>query len=51
MIKLKELFKEKIKKVDGKYVLYPKSGGKRLGTHRSKEAAEDQEQAIQISKH
>ena len=43
--------REIIKKVDGKYVLYPKSGGKRLGTHSSKESAEKQERAIQASKH
>ena len=45
------LKKETIKKVNGKYVLYPKKGGKRLGTHDSKDAANDQEAAIQISKH
>jgi|TARA_R110000851_G_scaffold15730_7_gene51902 hypothetical protein len=45
------LKKETIKKVNGKYVLYPKKGGKRLGTHDSKDDANDQEAAIQISKH
>jgi hypothetical protein len=45
------LIKETIKKVDSKYVLYPKNGGKRLGTHSSKESAEKQERAIQVSKH
>ena len=48
---LNALKKETIKKVNGKYVLYPKKGGKRLGTHDSKDDANDQEAAIQISKH
>jgi|TARA_B110000263_G_scaffold199511_1_gene178569 hypothetical protein len=48
---IKALKKETIKKVNGKYVLYPKKGGKRLGTHGSKKSADDQETAIQISKH
>ena len=42
---------ETIKKVGDKYVLYPKKGGSRLGTHSTKKSAEDQEAAIQISKH
>ena len=33
---------EKIKKVDGEYAVYPKSGGKRLGTHDTKSAAQKQ---------
>jgi hypothetical protein len=31
-------------------VLYPKKGGKRLGTHKTKKAAQKQDAAIQISK-
>lgn len=41
---------ETIKKVDGKYVVYPKKGGDRLGTHDSYEAALKQLQAIEASK-
>ena len=48
---IKALKNETIKKVNGKYVLYPKKGGKRLGTHGSKKSADNQETAIQISKH
>ena len=44
------LLDETIKKVDGKYVVYPKSGGKRLGTHDSEEKAKKQLAAIEISK-
>lgn len=43
--------KETIKKVDGKYAVYPKKGGHRLGTHGSKSAAQKQLAAIEISKH
>lgn len=42
--------KETIKKVDGKHVVYPKKGGKRLGTHPTREKAEKQLAAIEISK-
>ena len=41
---------EKIKKVRGKYAVYPKKGGKRLGTHKTKKAAQKQLVAIKISK-
>lgn len=41
---------ETIKKIDGKYVVYPKKGGKRLGTHKSKAAALKQLGAIEASK-
>lgn len=50
-IKLFEAFvNETIKKVDGKFVVYPKKGGKRLGTHTTKKAAQKQLVAIEISK-
>lgn len=42
--------KETIKKVDSKYVVYPKRGGKRLGTHSTKKQAQKQLAAIEISK-
>jgi hypothetical protein len=42
--------KEIIKKDDDKYVVYPKSGGKRLGTHPTKEKAQAQLAAIEINK-
>lgn len=45
----KELY-ETIKKVDGKYVVYPKKGGKRLGTHSSRASALKQLGAIEASK-
>jgi hypothetical protein len=41
---------EIIKKIDGKYVVYPKSGGKRLGTHDTEGDAKKQLAAIEISK-
>jgi hypothetical protein len=44
------ILKETIKKVDGKYVVYPKKGGKRLGTHDTLEGAKKQLAAIEISK-
>jgi hypothetical protein len=43
--------KETIKKIDGKYVVYPKKGGRRLGTHDTRVAAQKQLAAIEISKH
>lgn len=45
-----EVLAETIKKVDGKYVVYPKHGGKRLGTHITKAAAEKQLTAIHLNK-
>lgn len=39
-----------IKKEGNRWVLYSKSGGKKLGEHSSKSAAIKQEQAILISK-
>lgn len=50
MIKLVDLLSEVIKKVDGKWVVYPKKGGKRLGTHATKEKALKQLAAIEINK-
>jgi hypothetical protein len=41
---------ETIKKVDDKYVVYPKSGGDRLGTHNTYKDALKQLQAIEASK-
>ena len=41
---------ETIKKVDGKYVVYPSKGGNRLGTHDTKEKALAQLKAIEVSK-
>lgn len=41
---------EKIKHIDGKWVVYGKKGGKRLGTHNTKEDAIKQLSAIEISK-
>jgi hypothetical protein len=45
-----EFLNETIKKVDGEFVVYPKKGGKRLGTHSTKKAANKQLAAIEISK-
>lgn len=41
---------EKLKKVDGGWAVYPKKGGKRLGTHKTKAKAKKQLAAIEISK-
>ena len=41
---------ERIEKVDGEYVVYPKKGGKRLGTHKTRKEAQKQLAAIEISK-
>ena len=49
-VKIKRSMREVIKKVDGKYVVYPKRGGKRLGTHDTETAAKKQLAAIEISK-
>jgi hypothetical protein len=48
---IREIIKETIRKVDGKHVVYPERGGKRLGTHSTKAAAEKQLQAIHIQQH
>ena len=34
---VREVLRETIRKVDGKYVVYPEKGGKRLGTHSKKQ--------------
>jgi len=47
---VREVIKETIRKVDGKYVVYPEKGGKRLGTHSSRKAAEKQLTAIHLNK-
>jgi len=47
---IREVIKETIRKVDGKYVVYPERGGKRLGTHSTKKAAEKQLTAIHLNK-
>lgn len=41
---------EKIKEVDGKWVVYPSKGGKRLGTHNTRKDALKQLAAIEASK-
>lgn len=46
-----EVIEETIRKQGGKYVVYPKHGGKRLGTHDSRKAALRQLAAIEASKH
>ena len=48
--KTSEIIEEIVKKVINKYVVYPKKGGKRLGTHKTKKAAQKQLAAIEISK-
>lgn len=42
---------ETIKKVRNKWVIYPKKGGKRLGTHSSRSSALKQLRAIEMHKH
>ena len=46
-----KLMNERISKVDGKYVVYPKKGEDRLGTHDTKKKALKQLAAIEINKH
>ena len=47
---LRLLIRETIKKVGDEWVVYPKKGGKRLGTHGSKDKALRQLRAIELSK-
>ena len=47
---IREVLAETIRKVDGKYVVYPKGGGKRLGTHDTRAEAEKQLTAIHLNK-
>lgn len=48
---LKRAMTEKIQKVEDGWAVYPKKGGKRLGTHPTKKAALKQLAAIEIAKH
>lgn len=47
---LRDLILEIIKKSGDEWIVYPKDGGKRLGTHKSKNSALRQLKAIEISK-
>ena len=47
---LRAFIRETIRQVGDKWVVYPKKGGKRLGTHATKEKALRQLAAIEISK-
>jgi len=47
---IEQELEETIKKIGNKYVVYPKKGGDRLGTHKTKKAAKKQLAAIEISK-
>jgi soluble cytochrome b562 len=49
-VSLTIVLKEKIKKVGDEYIVYPKKGGKKLGSHKSKEKALAQLRAIEFSK-
>jgi hypothetical protein len=48
---LKQAMHETIRKVEDGWAVYPKKGGKRLGTHKTRKAALKQLAAIEISKH
>lgn len=50
-VSIGEDIQEVIKKEGDKFVVYPKNGGKRLGTHSTRAEAEKQLAAIEISKH
>jgi len=47
---LRLLIRETIRKVGDKWAVYPKKGGKRLGTHDTESAAKRQLAAIELSK-
>jgi hypothetical protein len=47
---IREVLTEEIRKINGKYVVYPKVGGKRLGTHDTRVEAEKQLTAIHLNK-
>jgi hypothetical protein len=47
---LRLLIQETIRKIGNKWAVYPKKGGKRLGTHDTEAAAKRQLAAIEISK-
>lgn len=47
---LKQAMHETIRKVEDGWAVYPKKGGKRLGTHRTRKAALKQLAAIEIAK-
>ena len=47
---LHDLVREVIRKIGDEYAVYSKSGGKRLGTHPSRKAAERQLTAIHLNK-
>jgi molybdenum-dependent DNA-binding transcriptional regulator ModE len=49
-VKIHKSMDETIRKVGGKFVVYPERGGKRLGTHDTEEDAKKQLAAIEISK-
>lgn len=48
---LRELVRETIRKIGDEYVVYPEKGGKRLGTHSTRKAAEKQLTAIHLQQH
>ena len=48
---LKQAMHETIRNVEDGWAVYPKKGGKRLGTHKTRKAALKQLAAIEISKH
>jgi len=47
---LRLLIQETIRKIGNKWVVYPKKGGKRLGTHDTESSAKRQLAAIELSK-
>jgi uncharacterized protein involved in exopolysaccharide biosynthesis len=49
-VKIYRSLNERIENEDGKFVVYPERGGKRLGTHDTEEDAKKQLAAIEISK-